>query len=225
MAQLRGEVVARFNSASADFAAHLGDVKSNQWTWPTPCSEWNVRQLVNHVTRGNLNFASLLRGQNAEGFVRMRDEDALHDDPVASFARSVSVCSSSFSKGNALQTVLDYPLGSITGCQALAIKTTDTLIHTWDLARSIDRDDRLSTEMVEWANQNLHLIYADLPETPVSHTTSGRFFALPLPGQASTQSTQDALLNLFGRSTDWPRRPVASDDQVGNRLSASSPTA
>jgi uncharacterized protein (TIGR03086 family) len=205
ISQLCRQGVARFNSASADFATHLGCVKSNQWTWPTPCSEWNVRQLVNHVTRGNLNFASLLRGQNAEGFVRMRDEDALRDDAVASFAKSVNVCSDSFGKADALEAVLDYPLGKITGCQALAIKTTDTLIHTWDLARSIDRDDRLSTESVEWVDQNLHRIYANLPETPVSDTTSNRFFASPQTGQANTQSTQDALLTLLGRSTDWSR--------------------
>ncbi|WP_345033541.1 maleylpyruvate isomerase N-terminal domain-containing protein [Kutzneria kofuensis] len=49
------------------------------WDWaaPTPCTEWDVRQLVNHVVRGNLNYVALLDGGTAAEFLRWREVDAL----------------------------------------------------------------------------------------------------------------------------------------------------
>src|SRR6266704_2497268 len=41
---------------------HLVDgVAAAQWTAPTPCPEWDVRQLVNHLVAGNLAVAALVR--------------------------------------------------------------------------------------------------------------------------------------------------------------------
>lgn len=34
-----------------------------QWTAPTPCTEWNVRELLTHLVSGNVVFARLLRGE------------------------------------------------------------------------------------------------------------------------------------------------------------------
>ena len=40
---------------------HLVDgVAAAQWTAPTPCPEWDVRQLVNHLVAGNLAVAALV---------------------------------------------------------------------------------------------------------------------------------------------------------------------
>ena len=55
-------ILDRYNLASSEFRRSLEMVRADQWAWPTPCTEWNVRQLVNHMTRGNLNFVGLLNG-------------------------------------------------------------------------------------------------------------------------------------------------------------------
>lgn len=189
----------RFAAASAGFARRLELVRPGQWTWPTPCSEWDVRHLANHMTRGNLNYALLARGGSSAGFLRLRDADALGRDPFGSYAASVRTCAAAF---GALDRVVDYPLGAVTGRQALAIRITDTVIHTWDLARATGTDDRLDDGLVAWIDGNLDKIYAGLPETPVAATTSHRFFAAPgaPPGGASRQ---DRLLHLMGRTPAW----------------------
>lgn len=72
-----------FLLASAGFERALRTVEPGQWAWPAPCTEWDVRQLVNHMTRGNLNYVLLAQGGTKAGFLRLRDADALGDDPVA----------------------------------------------------------------------------------------------------------------------------------------------
>ena len=48
------DVVDRYVLASGEFERRLRLVRG--WEAPTPCAEWNVRQLVNQVVRGNLNY-------------------------------------------------------------------------------------------------------------------------------------------------------------------------
>ena len=56
----------RFALASAGFERLLRTVRPEQREWPTPRTDWNVRQLVNHMTGGNLNYTSVARGGSAE---------------------------------------------------------------------------------------------------------------------------------------------------------------
>lgn len=64
-------------------------MRAEQWCWPTPCAEWTVRELVNHMTRGNLNYRHLAEGGTGAEFLRLRDADALGADPVGAYVRSV----------------------------------------------------------------------------------------------------------------------------------------
>ena len=158
------ELVDRFVLSSAHFQEKLRRVQSHQWTLPTPCTEWDVRALVNHMTRGNLNYVRLLDGGTSAEFLRLREVDALGADPVAAYARSVRECAAAFAAAGALDRVLDYPLGRITGRQALAVRITDGTVHTWDLARAVHVDDALDAELVGWIDDHLDEIYAGFVE-------------------------------------------------------------
>jgi uncharacterized protein (TIGR03086 family) len=189
------DIIRRFRVASGGFAARLADVQAGDWERATPCTEWNVRQLVNHVTRGNFNYAALVRGAGAADFLRMRDVDALGGDPAAAFERSADECADAFDGVSDL--MLDYPLGRIRGAQALAVRTTDTVVHTWDLARAIGGDERLDPDLVAWIDAEFDVIYAGLAETPVSADTTHRFFKAPTGTAGPT--AQKRLLYRMGR--------------------------
>ncbi|MGW7534054.1 TIGR03086 family metal-binding protein [Amycolatopsis sp. NPDC054798] len=196
-------MIDRFLAASTEFGQRLPSVHPEQWTAPTPCAEWNVRQLVNHMVRGNLNYVDLLAGGSREDFLRMRDADALGDDPVAAYTASVRLVVDAFGRPGALDRLLDYPLGEVTGRQALAVRATDSAVHAWDLARALGVDDRLDPDLVTWICDDLEVIYAGLAESPVAADTTHRFFAEPgtLSGSASRQ---DRLLHLMGRKPGQP---------------------
>jgi uncharacterized protein (TIGR03086 family) len=185
------DVTDRYARASAEFEPLLRAVRD--WTAPTPCAEWDVRALVNHMARGNLNYALLAEGGPAAEFLRLRDADALGANPVGAFAESVRACADAFTRPGALERILDYPLGRIPGAQALAVRTADSVIHTWDLARAIGADDTLDGDLVAWADDGLDEIYAGLAES------TARFFARPAGEPGPTR--QDRLLFRMGRQT------------------------
>ncbi|MFF2813214.1 hypothetical protein ACFVT2_39845 [Streptomyces sp. NPDC058000] len=108
-------------------------------------------------------------------------------------------CAAAFRRPGALQQVLDYPLGPVTGEQALAIRTTDATIHTWDLARAINAPEELDPGLVAWIEDHLVEIYAGLAESPVSADTTHRFFAAPGTPLLTGEAQQARLLRLMGR--------------------------
>ncbi|MGV9359114.1 TIGR03086 family metal-binding protein [Amycolatopsis sp. NPDC003731] len=183
----------RFLLASRGFEHHLRAVPPDGWHAPTPCSEWDVRALVNHMTRGNLNYIGLLRGATREEFLARRDEDALGDDPVAAYTGSVRACAAAFAEEGALDRVVDYPLGKLTGRRALAVRTTDSTVHTWDLSRALGTNETLDPGLVAWIDEHYATIFAGLDPG---------IFAEPPPIPPGA-SRQERLLTRFGRA---PRR-------------------
>jgi uncharacterized protein (TIGR03086 family) len=192
------EVVERFATASVGFAARLAAITPSQWTASTPCTEWDVRQLANHVVQANLNYVRLLGGASAAEFMRMRDLDALGSDPIDAFARSTKECTDAFTAAGALDRMLDHPAGRMLGRQGLALRATDTAIHTWDLARAIGGDERLDSSLIAWIDQNLAEIFPSLPVMATPAPTTRRFFAPPV-GEPPADA-QGRVLHLTGRT-------------------------
>jgi uncharacterized protein (TIGR03086 family) len=199
VADYQDGILDRFAWASAEFSWRLRLVEPDHWELPTPCPAWDVRRLVNHVTRGNLNYVELLNGATREEFLRLRGADAVGADPAGAYARSARECALAFARPGALDQVLDYPLGQVAGQQALAVRTTDTVIHTWDLARAIGGDDILSPDLVTWASDHLDAIFDGLAESPVAATSTHQFFAAPSGELLVGTSRQDRLLQQMGR--------------------------
>lgn len=192
-------IVDRYLLSGSEFTRRLRAVRPEQWAAPTPCAEWDVRRLVNHMTRGNLSYIALLDGGSAADFLRLRDEDALGSDPVAAHVRSVQECAAAFRRPGALQQILDHPLGPVTGEQALAVRTTDATIHTWDLARALNTAEELDPGLVAWIEDHLAEIYGGLAESPVSTDTTHRFFAASVTPPPAGETRQARLLRLMGR--------------------------
>ena len=65
------------------WADRVADAADCDWTAPTPCREWTVRDLVNHVTGEDLWTAPLLRGETIERVGGRFDGDLLGSEPVS----------------------------------------------------------------------------------------------------------------------------------------------
>jgi uncharacterized protein (TIGR03086 family) len=83
-----------FDRVLAAFTLLVEGVRPEQWNGPTPCAEWDVRRLVEHVTSGNRMFAALAGGERPEGMeglqqLRARVAPGLDDDPVETFRDSL----------------------------------------------------------------------------------------------------------------------------------------
>src|SRR4029077_445521 len=81
-------------------------VRAEQWSAPTPCTEWDVRTLVNHVVGGNQMFEATVRGTPLPD----RAMDYLGDDPSAAFRSSGDALIDAFSQAGVLDGTYPSPL-------------------------------------------------------------------------------------------------------------------
>jgi uncharacterized protein (TIGR03086 family) len=130
------------------FARRLRLVQPDDWQRPTPCSEWDVRALVNHVVGANVRYQLLLHGAPTEQVEATRTVDHLGDDAVVSFVATADAVVACFREDGALERVAHHVTGDRTGQQLLSMRILDVAIHGWDLACAIGADQTLDTDVV-----------------------------------------------------------------------------
>ena len=127
-------------------------VTEEQWDLPTPCSDWTVRQLVNHVVGGNRLFTRVLSGEPLpprDQLGARAAEDQLGTDPAAAYAGSAADLLSALRAPGVLAGTYTVPAATLPGPAIVHLRTVETLVHGWDLARAIDRPAPFPEDLAE----------------------------------------------------------------------------
>jgi uncharacterized protein (TIGR03086 family) len=179
-----------FQRATDGFASNVHLVGAGQWHDPTPCDEWDVRMLVNHVAVEQLWVPPLVAGSSVDDIGDRFDGDQLGDDPVAAWDAAVEAARAAFGAPGTLERTVGLSSGDKAASEYCWEMTTDALIHSWDLARGIGADETLDAELVRLVYEQVLPIADHLQETGL--------FAPPVsvPHDAPLQTK---LLALFGR--------------------------
>lgn len=119
-------------------------VADHQWTQPTPCSEWDVRALVNHMAGTSKVLAASAR---REAPASAPDDDNLGDDPVASFAAAVAGAETAWRTPGALDGEVSVPF-DMPAVAALGVNILDVGTHCWDLATATGQSHGLSANAI-----------------------------------------------------------------------------
>lgn len=86
------------------FGERVRAVRDDQWDAPTPCTDWNVRELVNHVTGEQLWIPPLVaEGRTVEELGDAFSGDLLGDDPVAAWDGASAAAHAAFAASGALE--------------------------------------------------------------------------------------------------------------------------
>jgi uncharacterized protein (TIGR03086 family) len=185
-----GMTLSRFASAMAEFDRRVRAVRPEQWHNPTPCTEWDVRALVNHLVAEQLWAPLLLDGATVEDVGDRFDGDQLGADPVAAWASAAAAAREAFAAPGALRRFVELSYGRRPAegyCQEM---TLDLTVHAWDLARGIQADERLDGELV---SDVLAFI-----EPQVEQLAGTGMFAPPV-AVGDDADSQTRLLALLGR--------------------------
>jgi uncharacterized protein (TIGR03086 family) len=139
--------------ALAHTRRYVEAIKADQWHDPTPCDDWDVRQVLNHIVEGNLWVGALMGGRTIEEVGDELEGDQLGDDPTSAYARSADAASRGFQAPGAMAQPVPVSYGPVPGEVYAGHRFIDVLIHGWDLAKGTGQDSVLEPELVEacWA--------------------------------------------------------------------------
>jgi uncharacterized protein (TIGR03086 family) len=130
---------------AADLAVGIVDaIGPDQFGLATPCREWDVRMVMNHVVSGNRFFVHLVTGAPPP----QRGGDHLGDDPVAAFRDSVRAVSAAFLTDGFLDRVVTAPFGDVPGRQLVDMRRNELTVHAWDLAKATGQPTDLDPEVI-----------------------------------------------------------------------------
>ena len=180
--RIRSRTTRRRRAASPAVLAQCGDDLS----MPSPCEGWTAQDVVDHVMGGPPYYTEAWGGQ-----VPDVADDADRADPL--HARESAALADTCRQPGVLEQMVPSPLGDgeIPAGVMFGILTSDTLIHTWDLARA---DRRRRAARPGPAPAHLGRADPDGGDACADPTCSG-------PPSRSTTSApmQDRAMAWFGR--------------------------
>lgn len=180
-----------FDRAFREFDSRVHDVADGQWTHGTPCTEWDVRALVNHLTGEHLWAPELLRGATLAEVGDRFDGDVLGADPVAAWERATTASTAAFHTAGALDGTVHTSAGPTAATEYAWQMIGDLTVHAWDLAKGIGADTRLDPELAR-------AVYDSMAPNAESWQGYG-IFGPPVDVPADAP-IQDRLVALLGRT-------------------------
>ena len=131
-----------------DTARIVAQVRPPDMDRPTPCDDWSVRDLLNHLVSGNLWAAELAGGATIEEVGDRLDGDLVGDDPAGVYDRSAESAAAALERPGVLEAPCAVSYGPVPGSVYAGHRFIDVLVHGWDLASAIGGDTALSPRLV-----------------------------------------------------------------------------
>jgi uncharacterized protein (TIGR03086 family) len=172
--------------------AKVEGVAGAQWGESTPCADWDVRALVNHVVGEELWTVPLVEGATLEDVGDRFDGDVLGAQPLraAREAARAAVDAMTAALGGGGTVLLSF--GTVPIEEYAAQLTADHVVHGWDLAAATGQDRSIDPEVA----QHVAAWFEEREELYRSAGAVG-------PRTAAADDPQSQLLAVFGRDPSW----------------------
>lgn len=178
-----------FQKATSGLNQVLSGIKPDQIDAQTPCREWKVSGLLEHVTGGAAHLSASMSGgagqagppASGSGLAQL----------AAGYRSAVAQVLAKAASPGALEAQVVTPAGEMSAAQFMGILALDHLVHTWDLAKATGQNTRLDPALTETC---YGMFVPGLIDIARPHGAFGP--PVPVPEGASTQ---DKLLGYTGR--------------------------
>jgi uncharacterized protein (TIGR03086 family) len=191
------DVVALHRQGVEEASRRIARVTPDQLTLRTPCADWDVSGLLNHMVGGNRRFAAIARGDEV-GPSTGEFPDFLGDDPAGAYEASAQEIVAAFDLPGALDRSFPLRIGDVSGQVAVSLRLIDTMVHLWDLAWATGQDQTLEPALVAAADELARSIITDGARGP------GRPFDVEV-AVAADAPAEHRLVAFLGRHPDAAR--------------------
>ncbi|TDP96180.1 TIGR03086 family metal-binding protein [Labedaea rhizosphaerae] len=173
----------------------VAGVRDDQLDAPTPCSQWTVRRLLNHLLlwSGTINALAAKREPIPVDLKDGETDYVAEPGWAKQFAQSLDDAVAAWSEPGALEGTTSMGRSDMPAEVVVKMLFGELVFHVWDLARATGQPFDCDEELAEAARQVVEMF-----EQGREH---GVYQAVvPVPDDASTL---DKALALSGRDPDW----------------------
>lgn len=178
-------------AVAEQLAGTLSGIEADQWSLRTPCDDWQLGDLIDHVTGGNWFTVEILGGApSADALERTKARFGELAQARAGAVEAVAELVESFEQPHVLDRTIDHIAGPLTGRQALRLRLQDLIVHVWDVEQSVSPPTTIQPRFVEWG-------WAELGD---DQSLTAEHFGLTAVGDTSSgEPTEARYLAVFGR--------------------------
>lgn len=120
----------------------VANLDADDLSSPTPCTEWSVRDLLNHITGGATMFAVSAESGSVpdELLGQLMGGDNLGEDFQDAWRTASRKALSAFADPGVMDKIVKLPFGEMPAGVALNIAVFDVATHATDLARATGQE-------------------------------------------------------------------------------------
>jgi uncharacterized protein (TIGR03086 family) len=170
----------------------IGYVRPAQLALPTPCADWTLHGLMRHLVSEDTAFAAATTAADQSQV----DWNAgrLGADPVVDYDRAAAAYLAAFQPDTVLNRRMRIGVfGEVPGSVAVSMHLIDTVVHGWDVAKTIGVAYAPDEQMVGAALEIMRRF-------PVQRPSVAFGVSVDVPPDASVL---DKLVAYLGRRPDW----------------------
>jgi len=129
------DISERYRRNADAFLTKVDAVGEEEWSSPTPCEEWTVRDLVGHVVSTSGMFFGFIGEDAPPG-------PSVEDDPAAAVRAATGAVHAALEDPDRAGRSYDGMFGTTTFEASVdRFLSADLVVHGWDLARATGQDD------------------------------------------------------------------------------------
>lgn len=138
-------------AACASTERIVARLSPDEYPLSTPCSEWDVRSVLNHVL-GALQLGAALMTDSMPavpvGPGQLPPVDLVGDDALGAYRSGVNAFIATATP-EAIARMHTTPMGEMPGAALAGFATLDVFVHGWDLAQATGQDTELDGSLAE----------------------------------------------------------------------------
>jgi len=174
----------------------IAALRDDDWSRPTPCPEWSVRDIVNKMVASTWSFTEFAHRRRPEPpWDLIHPAEVIGDDPLGVYLAAAAACRDAWRRPGALEGVAPSTQGEFPAKAVINARIFDTTILQWDVAVATGQSVLIDDEQAAYV---LRIARALVPM--VRGKDPARFGA---PDPAEGRTLVDQMVAASGRDPDW----------------------